>query len=350
MANSPAVPCHVIAGALGVGKTTAIIDYLKRHAARQFVAVLVNDFGPVGLDAAIIEGDTPTAADDQTKIVMLPGGCVCCTAAGGLLTAFQQIFQLPRLDRIIVEPSGLAMVGDMVDLLRSLLRQFPIRLRPVITLVDPKNVDRPGFSKVPYFVRMIEAADILVANRCDLAGDDRVARFAEWAAALYPPKLRVIATDHGRLPDEVFDLEMPEPAEEPPATFQQIEREDTTRSKLANPAQPHHSHADHAATSRSGGLVWDAAVRFSLDQVQAFLEQLAKEGFYDGDGDGGVPVARLKAILHTENGWRLLEIACGDVFCRATDYRRDNRIDWITTERPLDADAFRQRLESFRLA
>jgi G3E family GTPase len=181
--------CHLITGPLGVGKTTAIIDYLKRHAATQFVAVLVNDFGPVGLDAAIIESDTSTdSGAPKPRIMMVPGGCICCSAAAGLLEGFQELSKLSRKpDRVIVEPSGIALVGDTVDLLRSFSEQFNVELRPVVTMIDPKLLNRPAFTRLPYFIRMIESADVLVANRCDLSPRQDIERFEKWAAELYPP-------------------------------------------------------------------------------------------------------------------------------------------------------------------
>jgi G3E family GTPase len=117
-------PVNLVCGPLGIGKTTAIIQYLKRHAREQFTAVLVNDFGPVGLDAAIMEGDLAADAKGRTAIKMLPGGCVCCTSAAGLVGAMEQLRAAPRLDRIIIEPSGLAMVGDIVDIVASVAQRF----------------------------------------------------------------------------------------------------------------------------------------------------------------------------------------------------------------------------------
>src|SRR5690349_4024282 len=121
-------PVHLIAGPLGIGKTTAIISYLQRQAGREFVAVLVNDFGPVGLDAAIMEGALAQDASANTAIKMLPGGCVCCTSAAGLLSAFEELSVLPRVDRIIIEPSGLSLVGDTLDLVASVADRFSLEL------------------------------------------------------------------------------------------------------------------------------------------------------------------------------------------------------------------------------
>ncbi len=301
------VPVNLICGPLGIGKTTSIIRYLKGHAGREFVAVLVNDFGPVGLDAAIIEGDLPADGKGNTSIKILPGGCVCCTSAVNLMGALEDLSKLPRVDRIIVEPSGLAMVGDMVDVLASVADRFSLELRPVIALVEPRLLDRVGFMKAPYYVRMVEAADVLVANRCDMASENHIERFKEWARGLYPPKVRVVMTSHGEIPDEVFELK----------------REPSKANAGGNGA------AGHLADQYSGGCIFPADAVFETDRVEETLQQMALKGVV------GNEVLRLKAILNTTDGWNLYEIARGQNYSRPTDYRRDSRVDWITEGIPL---------------
>lgn len=302
------IPVNLVCGPLGIGKTTAIIDYLKRNASKQFCAVLVNDFGPVGLDAAIMEGDLGKTVSDRTAIKMLPGGCVCCTSAAGVLEALEELQSQPRLDRIIIEPSGLAMVGDMVDLVASVAAKFCLEIRPVITIIEPRLLDREAFTRAPYFVRMVEAADVLVANRCDLASTEQLSRFEGWTQTLYPPKLRVIKTTHGRLPDEVFE---------------------DGEARALEVGSGNGGKSTHAADQYAGGCVFDAGIVFDAEQIEQTLQELAMRGFV------GNEILRLKAILRTTDGWRLYEIARGDNHCRPTDYRRDNRIDWITQGIPL---------------
>jgi G3E family GTPase len=309
------IPTHLICGPLGIGKTTAIIDYLRRHAADQFTAVLVNDFGPVGLDAAIMEADLGSAAKDNMSIHMLPGGCVCCTAAAGLIGAIEQLSAMPRLDRIIIEPSGLALVGGMIDLVLDLADKHSLELRPVIALVEPRLLDRPGFHAAPYYVRVVEAADILVANRCDLASPAQIAAFDKWAADLFPPKLRILKTQQGHIPDEVFDL------------------------RYDHQPQRHSPHTTaHSAPEQAGGTSWPADVCFSNDAILDLLGEWSRIGFVGND------VLRIKSLLRTNDGWKLFEIARGQVYHRSTDYRRDNRIDWITSGPVLD-EVIREQFE-----
>ncbi len=349
--DKPTIPCHLITGPLGVGKTTTILQYLKQQAGRQFIAVLVNDFGPMGMDDAILEGELGDKVRSGSQVLMVPGGCICCSAAPGMIAALQKLATLPKVDRILIEPSGMAMTGDMLDLLHSLKQQHHLELRPTITLLDVREVDKQAYQRMPYFYRMFEAADILIGHRCDLATPVQLEKFREWSEGLYPPKLRIITTHHGELPGEVFELTK---KEEPTATgFQVLSPAPghdgpvklksgaavgsgagvATGSSMVMTGAPAFKHAGEA-----GGVRWDASLRFDAQGMLEALHQIVREGF------GGVKIERLKGVLQTDEGWQLMEIARGDVFSRPTDYRRDNRIDWITLQGRVDAAAFKAHL------
>ncbi|KPV41070.1 hypothetical protein AN478_03875 [Thiohalorhabdus denitrificans] len=309
------LPCHVIAGPLGVGKTTAILDYLRRHTGEQEVGVVVNDFGPVGLDGAILEGE-----GGRPEVATVPGGCVCCAAAEGLVTTIQRMLELPDLDRLIIEPSGMADPAQVLVLLRQMAGQSRLELRPTIALLNAAEFEPRRASQMPFFRHMADAADILVLNRCDAAEPGTEEAFREWAATLEPPKLRVVTTEHGHLDEELFALRLPEPA--------------------AEACHPHgHTHAlGDTANDPSGGATWPAARCFHHDRLTAVLEGLAREGME------GVRVERLKGVFRTERGWWVLQIANGEVTRRETPARKDSRADWVATEgRP---ETVRDLLES----
>ncbi|MCC6580238.1 MAG: hypothetical protein IT440_07325 [Phycisphaeraceae bacterium] len=310
------IPTHLIAGPLGVGKTTAIIDYCRRHAGMQYTAILVNDFGPVGLDGAIVEG---AGTGSELQVITIPGGCICCDAAVGMMGGLQKLAQDPRVDRIIVEPSGVAMPAMIVDQLRYVVAEHPIDLRPTIVLLDVRQHARVGLWDIPYFQAMIHGADILVANRCDQTTPQAVEKFMQFTAAIYPPKLRIIATHHGQIPDDVFDLTVNPHHEE------------------SDVLRPEHVHA-HA-----GGFTLPPAEKFDLDRARTVLDQLLRDGL------DGQKIDRLKGIFHTDDGWYLLEIASGNVESRRTEYRRDNRVDWITIDGKLPRGAMKRAFDQARL-
>ena len=301
------IPVHLIVGPLGIGKTTAIINYLKRIAGFEFAAVLVNDFGPVGLDDAIVENQTgmPTGFG---KVVMVPGGCICCSALPGMISAFKRIFEFPVVDRIIIEPSGIAQPGAIIDLICDLKRSHNIELRPIIGLVSPTLVAKGALDNIPYYSRLVEAADILVANRCDLAKPGELEAFKTWAAGLYPPKQEILTTEHGQLPDRIFHIKH------------------TNAMKILAPTQADTADAQAHELPHAGGILWPAGATFTMAKVHAALERWLQ------DGIAGQTVLRLKGILPTDEGWNLVEIAQNQIFIRPSEYRGGARLDWITPE------------------
>lgn len=293
------VPCHLIAGPLGAGKTTAIADYIKRHAHHQRVAVLVNDIGPFTLDAVAL-ADAP-----DTRVLTVPGGCICCTLVGTLANDIAKLLAAGDIDRLIIEPSGLAAAPLVVDLLRSSAEKLNIDIRPVIVLLSAARFNEEAFRLMPYFQVFADAADVLVINRCDAVTAERVEYITAWARRLDPPKLRIIATQFGKLPDDVFEL---------------------TAAAAMTPAAPYalSPQALPGHDAHPGMLTLPAARVFDADALRARLQHLAAAGV------AGSPVLRLKAIFHTTAGWQSLQIADGLVSIGKTSYRRDNRVEWIT--------------------
>lgn len=308
------IPVHVIAGPLGVGKTTAILEYVRRQAGWQKIAVLVNDFGPVGLDGAILEAGAAVPSGDGLRIVNVPGGCVCCVGADGLMTGMRRLLKLPGIDRIIIEPSGIAMPAQIIDQLRALSSDHALDIRPIIVLLDAREFASGFAPDMPYYQRLIEAADVLIANRCDQAFDETIALFQRFAESLDPSKLRVLTTHHGLIPDDVFDL-----APLPVGEWQGEGDED-------------HSHDDHQAN----GKTWPPELIFRYGLLEATIrDQLGK-------------IDRFKGIFHTNSGWSQIEIARDELVINETQHRRDSRAEWITSG-AFDHASFTQGIDSCRV-
>lgn len=301
---SAAVPVHVLSGFLGVGKTTAVKDLLARHAANERIAVVVNEYGDLGIDGALLS--------DCTSCVLkeVPGGCVCCTALADLEASLEEMLDLVGPTRIVVEPTGLARPSEIVDLLRRERFLGRLEVRPVITLLDPSTDFERLYAEGGLFRDQVDLGDLLVLNRCDLAEPARVAAAEEWARALTPPKMAVLATSHGILPDDVLTIRLP------------------SGSELAR--------AEDAAAHRSArgegyeghGLAWDASRVFDAEGLDAFFAALLA-GRLGLEGE----VARAKGIFRTTAGWEVRELAGGVLSRGVTAYRRDSRFDVIVRGR-----------------
>ncbi|MCP4695407.1 MAG: GTP-binding protein [Gammaproteobacteria bacterium] len=129
------LPIHVITGFLGSGKTT-LLNKLLQQAGMRHTAVIVNEFGEIGLDHLLIQASTE-------DIVMLDGGCLCCSVRGDLLVTLEDLLarrarkEIPEFEQILIETSGLA---DPAPILRTLMDDAFVckhyRLEMVVTAVD----------------------------------------------------------------------------------------------------------------------------------------------------------------------------------------------------------------------
>jgi G3E family GTPase len=101
------IPTHVIAGPLGAGKTSLIRQLLAQRPANERWAVLINEFGQIGLDAALLSRD-----DDGIAIGEVAGGCLCCVNGMPFQVGLGRLLRKARPDRLFIEPSGLGHPGS----------------------------------------------------------------------------------------------------------------------------------------------------------------------------------------------------------------------------------------------
>ena len=106
------IPTHLIAGPLGAGKTSLIRHLLAHKPAHERWAVLINEFGQIGLDQALMTGSY-----DGVSLSEIPGGCLCCVAGTPFQVGLARLLRQARPDRLLIEPSGL---GHPAELLRQL--------------------------------------------------------------------------------------------------------------------------------------------------------------------------------------------------------------------------------------
>ena len=198
------IPVTVLTGFLGSGKTTVLSRLLGQPAFAN-TAVVINEFGEIGLDHALVR---KTSED----IVELQGGCLCCTARGDLLGALQDLFRrrkhgmVPPFERVVVETTGLA---DPAPILHTLMRDRLIvavyRLDGVVTTVDSVNgmatLEAHGES-----VKQAAVADRLLLTKTDLAAPAAVDSLRARLQALNP-SAPMHAIENGRTePSMLFDI------------------------------------------------------------------------------------------------------------------------------------------------
>jgi G3E family GTPase len=325
-----AIPTNLVTGFLGVGKTTAVIDLLKRKAPGSRWAVLVNEYGEVSIDGALIEGAGP----EGVTVKEVGGGCVCCAAAPFLPVAIHFLLLEAQPERLIIETTGL---GHPARLLDSLRMSYHGRLdvRATIGIVDPTDFARPEMRENPVFVDQIQMADVLVMNKLDLAPPELVREFQKWADGLFPPKLLVAGTTHGRLDPAWLDLSANDerlplfpqahgsqnhPTPRPPTPLGEGEK---------RAPSSHRRYLTPSGVAPACGWVFDAAEVFDEAKLLALFAN-------------NKAITRLKGVFHVADEWVAVNRAGTATSVSPTAYRRDNRlevfaegVDWDDFERQL---------------
>jgi G3E family GTPase len=204
------IPVNVITGFLGSGKTT-LLNRLLRSPQLARTAVLVNEFGEVGLDHLLLE-----RLDADT--VILQSGCVCCTIRGDLAEAIRRLFSrrerglIPRFDRLAIETTGLA---DPAPIISTLLAESVIRhhfrLGNVIVTVDAINGPL-HLAQNPESAKQVAVADRIILTKTDLAADAQIGALKSALRRLNPTAAILEAPDDPLAPDDLMAADVYDPA------------------------------------------------------------------------------------------------------------------------------------------
>jgi G3E family GTPase len=209
-------PITVLCGFLGSGKTTMLNNLLKNSAGKK-LAVIVNEFGEVNIDAGMVTHTTE-------QMIELSNGCICCTLRGDLIEAVDDILRTREVDGIVIESTG---IGEPLPIaqafyvepeLLALKPELPnlrgrAKVDAVITVVDAAQFfdlyerdglleddqNERGFGQL--LAEQIEGADVIVINKIDLADDEMLDKLEEFLG-LTNPRAKLIFTEHGDVPLE----------------------------------------------------------------------------------------------------------------------------------------------------
>tara|TARA_R110002049_G_scaffold44333_5_gene130112 strand:- start:171320 stop:172354 length:1035 start_codon:yes stop_codon:yes gene_type:complete len=227
MSDLAKIPVTVITGFLGAGKTT-LIRHLMMNAGGRRLAVLVNEFGTVGVDGDILKS---CAIEDcpAENIVELANGCICCTVADDFIPTIEALMALPtRPDHILIETSGLALPKPLLKAFDWPAIRSKITVDGVIALADAEAVAAGRFAadvaavdaqrladdsidhETPLsevFEDQISCADIILMSKADLAGPEGLAKARAVIEAESPRKVPILEMSEGVIdPNVVLGL------------------------------------------------------------------------------------------------------------------------------------------------
>lgn len=192
-----AVPTNIITGFLGVGKTSTILDLLAQKPKHERWAILINEFGEVGIDGSLVQGFLKE--DQQVFIKEVPGGCMCCAAGLPMQIALNQLLARAKPHRLLIEPTGLGHPIEVLETLDQPHYRDVLHIQKTITLIDARKLSDPRYTNHATFNQQIDIADIVVGNKQDLYQESDHQALLDYLSTRNHAHLPVIFTDNGRL-------------------------------------------------------------------------------------------------------------------------------------------------------
>lgn len=297
------IKTHVIAGPLGAGKTTLIRQLFAQRPSDERWAILVNEFGQIGLDAALM-----TTTDDGLAIAEVPGGCLCCVQGVPLQVALTRLLRRARPQRLFIEPSGLGHPASLYRQLQAPPWAGVLTLQPLIWVVDARQlVD--GQPLVAAQQQALELAGLVVLNKSEDLDRTMLLPSLRDRPLYWTSAGRIALEDLPRATSAISASgELPEPAGAAPP------------QALLLPGRPlrfsHTQEGQHAL-----GWRWHPSHSFAGPALLALLADLPG-------------LLRLKACLQLEDGWQAYNGVAREGRWEPTPWRRDNRLELILAEMP----------------
>lgn len=315
------IKTHIVTGFLGAGKTTLIQRWLASRADGERWAVLVNEFGQIGIDQAIM-------SQDGVMMKEVPGGCICCAQSMALQIALAQIIEHAGATRLLIEPTGLGHPAQLVELLTDPVWQSRLSLGASACVIDARQLQDRKLLEHETFQAQVAMADALLFSKADsYAASDRE-RAIEWAAALKPEKAYVEFCEPEHSPHDWMNL--------PTRTPQQQRRSLLHRPQPLSsgatpvPQEPPYHYQQSGLEHVVGGWIFPASWQFNHHQLLGVL--MSWQG-----------LRRCKGVFHTEQGWISFNATAVDLAIRNSEYRADNRVELIA-EQPLPWPDLEQQL------
>jgi cobalamin biosynthesis protein CobW len=224
MSGLAKVPCTIVTGFLGAGKTTLVRHVLENAGGRR-LAVIVNEFGDVGIDGDILKGCGVESCPEDA-IVELANGCLCCTVADDFVPALKGLLDRPNPpEHIVIETSGLALPKPLIKAFNWPEIASRVTVDGVVAVVDGAAVAAGRFADDPeaiakqraeddsldhdnpleeVFEDQLQCADLVILNKADLLSDAEKRSVVSEISRILPRAVALVQTRNGQVPVKVL--------------------------------------------------------------------------------------------------------------------------------------------------
>ena len=184
----------IISGFLGAGKTTFIQKLLQEALKGENVVLIENEFGEIGIDSGFLR-------NSGIEIREMNQGCICCSLVGDFETSLKEVIETYKPDRILIEPSGVGKLSDILSAVKTVSANLPVQLDGAVTVVDSSKAKLYNKNFGEFFDDQIRFATSIVLSRTDIAKEEKVEEAVQIVRALNP-KANLITTSIQELSGE----------------------------------------------------------------------------------------------------------------------------------------------------
>ena len=222
----------VISGFLGAGKTTFIKKLLDEALSGEKVVLIENEFGEIGIDAGFLK-------DAGIQIREMSQGCICCSLVGDFETALKEVIETYSPDRVIIEPSGVGKLSDVMKAVQDASANLSVQLNSAVTIVDANKCRMYMKNFGEFFNNQVQFAGTVVLSRTDVAEHEKVEKDVELIRSLNH-QAEIITTPISELPGKKL--------------LSTMEKHDHMTEELLEEArhaaeehEHHHEHGEHCS-------------------------------------------------------------------------------------------------------
>ncbi len=277
------IPATIITGFLGAGKTS-LLRHLVAHAEGRRIALVINEFGEIGVDREVLLGCGIADCGDE-DVIELANGCICCTVAEDFLPALEKLLERKEPpDHILIETSGLALPKPLVQAFNWPEVKARVTVDGVVTVIDTPAVAQGRFAATTpelvhdnpldeVFGDQLTCADLVILNKTDLADAETLATAEREVRARLRPEAKHIRAAFGKVaPDLLLGLSA-------------AAEEDIATRPSCHDEEGEHDHDDFDSFVVALGPMHDPAVLVArLPAVIASHDILRVKGFLDVPG------------------------------------------------------------------
>lgn len=281
-----ATKIDIISGFLGAGKTTLIKKLLKEAFQDEQVVLIENEFGEIGIDGGFLK-------ESGIQIREMNSGCICCSLVGDFGTSLKEVVDKYHPDRILIEPSGVGKLSDVIRAVQGVQKDVDIVLNSYTTVVDAKKCKMYMRNFGEFFDNQVQYAGAIIMSRTDIVDEKKAEQAMELLRGMNA-KAAIITTPIDKLDGKKILEVMEHPVSLSDELMEEAEHEhhhDHDHEECGCGHDHHHHHADEVFTS------WgrETIKKYTREGLEKMLEALSESEEYG-------TILRAKGMLPAEDG------------------------------------------------